>query len=110
MPTALAPSSTTVLSDMSRVVQASAGESSDDWWRSELGARWSSWVAIGALLMFALGFAAPLADPDLPMHLATGAWIVQHHAVPWVEPFAWTRWGAPYYAYSWLPEVVYQQV
>jgi len=91
-------------------MQASACESSDDWWRSEFGARWRLWVAVGALLMFALGFAAPLADPDLPMHLATGAWIVQHHAVPWVEPFAWTRWGAPYYAYSWLPEVVYQQI
>ena len=110
MPTALAPSSTTVLSDASRVIQASACENSDDWWRSELGARWPLWVAVAALLMFALGFAAPLADPDLPMHLATGAWIVQHHAVPWVEPFAWTRSGAPYYAYSWLPEVVYQQV
>lgn len=87
-----------------------AGERSDDWWRSELGARWPLWVAIGALLMFALGFAAPLADPDLPMHLATGAWIVQHGSVPWFEPFAWTRWGAPYYAYSWLPEVAYQLV
>lgn len=85
-------------------------ERGDDWWRSELGGRWPLWIAIGALLMFAVGFAAPLADPDLPMHLATGAWIVQHRAVPWVEPFAWTRWGAPYYAYSWLPEVVYQLV
>jgi len=79
----------------------------DDWWSSEFGASWRLWVCLGALLLFAFGFAAPLADPDLPMHLATGAWIVQHRAVPWVEPFAWTRWGAPYYAYSWLPEVVY---
>ncbi|HKT08534.1 MAG TPA: hypothetical protein VJR24_11605 [Gemmatimonadaceae bacterium] len=86
------------------------GKVTDRSWRLALGSRWMLWVGIGALLMFALGFAAPLADPDLPMHLATGAWIVKHAAVPWVEPFAWTRWGAPYYAYSWLPEVVYQLV
>lgn len=41
------------------------------------------------------------------MHLATGEWIVRHGSVPFTEPFAWTRMGAPYYAYSWAPETVY---
>lgn len=81
-----------------------------DAWARELGAHWARWVPFGALLLFALGASIPLADPDFPMHLATGAWIVHHHAVPFVEPFAWTRWGAPYYAYSWLPEVIYYQL
>ena len=49
----------------------------------------------------------PLADPDLPIHLATGEWIARHHAVPFVEPWAWTRPGAPFYAYSWAIELVY---
>jgi hypothetical protein len=49
----------------------------------------------------------PLADPDLPIHLATGEWIVRHRAVPFVEPWAWTRAGAPFYAYSWAIECVY---
>jgi hypothetical protein len=49
----------------------------------------------------------PLADPDLPEHLAMGEWIVRHRAVPFTEPFAWTRSGAPYYAYSWLAEALY---
>lgn len=106
----LAPFSRTNPSDGTPVISTGSGESSGDWRRSELGARWPLWVGIGAALLFAFGFAAPLADPDLPMHLATGSWIVRHHAVPWLEPFAWTRWGAPYYAYSWLPEVVYQLV
>jgi hypothetical protein len=44
---------------------------------------------------------------DLAQHLATGEWIVRHGAVPFLEPFAWTRQGQPYYAYSWLPEVVF---
>ena len=42
---------------------------------------------------------APLADPDLPMHLAIGEWIVAHRQVPFIEPFAWTRPGEPYFAY-----------
>ena len=76
-------------------------------WARELGAHWTRWIPLAALLLFALGASAPLADMDLPMHLATGAWIVRHHGVPFVEPFAWTRVGAPYYAYSWLPELLY---
>lgn len=106
-PTTLAPSRSDS-AEACPVALADRIERSDSWYRSELGARWPLWVVIGAVLLFVSGFAAPLSDPDLPMHLATGAWIVQHRGVPWVEPFAWTRWGAPYYAYSWLPEVAYE--
>jgi hypothetical protein len=63
-------------------------------------------VCLG-LVIFLLGAMQPLGDADLPMHLATGEWIVRHRAVPFTEPFAWTRLGAPYYAYSWGLEVVY---
>jgi hypothetical protein len=48
---------------------------------------------------------APLADPDLPNHLSLGEWILAHRAVPFTEPFAWTRSGAPFYAYSWLAQI-----
>ena len=50
---------------------------------------------------------APLGDPDLPMHLTIGEWIYTHHRVPFVEPFAWTRAGEPYYAYSWLAQLTF---
>jgi hypothetical protein len=53
---------------------------------------------------------APLADPDLPMHLSVGEWIVRHGSVPRIEPFAWTRAGAPYYAYSWLAQVTFYEL
>jgi hypothetical protein len=81
-----------------------------DAWAAELGEHWARWLPFAALLFLAMGAAAPLADIDLPMHLAMGTWILEHHAVPFVEPFAWTRAGAPYYAYSWLPEVIYHQL
>jgi hypothetical protein len=32
---------------------------------------------------------------------------VRHGAVPWSEPLAWTRAGQPYYAYSWLAQVLF---
>lgn len=74
-------------------------------WREGYGGPWAVELAAFALVM-ALGAAlAPLGDPDLPMHLALGEWIVRHGAVPTVEPFAWTRAGEPFFAYSWLPEV-----
>jgi hypothetical protein len=71
-------------------------------------ARAGVWTAsLGATVFAAaiwIGF-APLADPDLPMHLLVGEWIARHGAVPFVEPFAWTRAGAPYFAYSWLAQL-----
>ncbi|MBX6333393.1 MAG: hypothetical protein IRY91_16215, partial [Gemmatimonadaceae bacterium] len=74
-------------------------------WERALGARWP--IVLGAYLVLAVALAAlmPLRDIDLPMHLAIGEWIARHHAVPFTEPLAWTRWGAPYYAYSWLAQV-----
>jgi hypothetical protein len=67
-----------------------------------------TWVVLLlALALLVAGTMIPLADPDLPEHLAMGEWIVRHRAVPFTEPFAWTRWGAPYYAYSWLAESLY---
>lgn len=64
-------------------------------------------LAAGALLVFAVGLAMPLTDPDLGLHLRLGEWIVAHGALPHVEPFAWTRAGAPFYAYSWLADVAF---
>lgn len=66
------------------------------------GWRLPPWFAPAIAVILFAGAMAPLADPDLPMHLAVGRWIVEHRAVPTTEPFAWTRPGAPYFAYSWL--------
>jgi hypothetical protein len=76
-------------------------------WRESYGPYWWMDLALFGLIVFLLGAMQPLGDADLPMHLATGEWIVRHRAVPFIEPFAWTRAGAPYYAYSWSLEVAY---
>src|SRR5690242_14754530 len=87
--------------------------SRSDWadqWRDAFGAWWKYEFALIAILLFAAGFSLPFADPDLSIHLATGEWIAKHHAVPFVEPFAWTRPGAPFQAYSWAIETLYYEL
>ena len=78
-----------------------------DDWRDTLGPAWPALLAFFTVCLFVGGFTTPLSDADLPMHLALGEWIVRHRGVPFTEPFAWTRAGAPFFAYSWGPEVVY---
>jgi hypothetical protein len=39
-----------------------------------------------------------------------GEWVARHHSVPFTEPFAWTRIGEPYYAYSWLAQLTFYEV
>jgi hypothetical protein len=79
-------------------------------WVLSFGDQWRLDIFVMALVVFLFGAVRPLSDPDLPMHLALGEWIVSHRAVPMVEPFSWTRAGSPYYAYSWLPESLYYLV
>ncbi len=76
-------------------------------WAALLGAHWRWVLAAAAALVWIVGAALPLADYDLGMHLRVGEWIATHRALPHTEPFAWTRTGAPYLAYSWLAETTY---
>jgi len=86
------------------------GERWRDEWRATLGPGWGGTLAGFAILLFLGGVTTPLADADLPMHLALGEWIAQHGAVPFSEPFAWTRAGAPFFAYSWGVELLYYRL
>ena len=76
-------------------------------WESTLGRYWAILLAAFAVCLFIGGATVPLSDADLPMHLLIGEWVVEHRAVPFVEPFAWTRAGDPFYAYSWGIEALY---
>jgi hypothetical protein len=74
-------------------------------WHDALGEHWRAFLALYVAIVFVLAALMPLDDIDLPIHLAIGEWIARHHAVPFTEPFAWTRMGAPYFAYSWLVQL-----
>ncbi|HEX8839355.1 MAG TPA: hypothetical protein VF750_02665, partial [Sphingomicrobium sp.] len=46
-------------------------------------------------------------DGDVSWHIATGRWILDHRAVPHVDPFSFTWAGKPWVPIEWLSEVVY---
>ncbi len=49
-------------------------------------------------------------DPDIWWHMRTGQWILQHHAIPRIDPFSGANAGKPWPAYSWLYELLSFQV
>ncbi len=44
-------------------------------------------------------------DPDIWWHLKTGQWIVQHRAVPHIDPFSYSHGAQPWTAQEWLFEL-----
>jgi hypothetical protein len=47
------------------------------------------------------------ADGDVSWHIAAGQWILDHHAIPHVDPFSFTALGKPWVPIEWLAEVIY---
>lgn len=50
--------------------------------------------------------AACVGDADIWWHLRTGEWILQHHAIPRVDPYSAPLVGKTWLAYSWLFELI----
>lgn len=48
----------------------------------------------------------PMIDTDTWWHLRTGQWILDHHALPAVDRFSFTRQGTEWYYPGWLAEVL----
>jgi hypothetical protein len=46
-------------------------------------------------------------DGDVSWHIATGMWILDHHAIPHTDPFSFTWAGKPWVPIEWLAEVIY---
>src|SRR5690242_1570086 len=76
------------------------------------GMSWPLLVALFALIGV-LGHPRPqalLSDGDTYWHLATGRWIVEHGAVPKVDPFSHSMPGAAWTAHEWLSEILMASV
>ena len=48
----------------------------------------------------------PISDPDFWWHLRTGQLIVQTNTIPHMDPFSYTRVGAPWITHEWLSELL----
>lgn len=69
-------------------------------------------VLVGVLLLpAALGSSQTIFnDGDVSWHIATGRWILAHHALPTTDPFSFTWAGKPWVPIEWLAEVIYASV
>src|SRR5271165_3805676 len=52
------------------------------------------------------GLQGLLADGDAGWHIRTGEYIIDHHAVPHVDLYSFSKPGAPWYAWEWLTDVI----
>lgn len=54
----------------------------------------------------AAGWEGLLADADVGWHIRTGEYILNHHAVPHVDLYSFSKPDAPWYAWEWLTDVI----
>src|SRR6476660_7528140 len=54
----------------------------------------------------AAGWQGLLADADVGWHIRTGEYILDHHAVPHVDLYSFSKPGAAWYAWEWLTDVI----
>jgi hypothetical protein len=45
-------------------------------------------------------------DGDVSWHIATGQWVLAHHAIPHTDPFSFTWFGKPWVPIEWLAEAI----
>ncbi|WEK42515.1 MAG: hypothetical protein P0Y64_14110 [Candidatus Sphingomonas colombiensis] len=62
-------------------------------------------AALGAFA-FVIALSSAFRDGDTGWHIAAGRWIVEHRAVPHVDPFSFSARGRPWIAHEWLSEVL----
>ncbi|MHB8528498.1 MAG: hypothetical protein ACYC8V_03185 [Caulobacteraceae bacterium] len=67
---------------------------------------WTVLAAALAALAATLFLPQILNDGDTWWHLAAGDWIIAHRAPPHLDPFSYTRAGAPWLAHEWFSEVL----
>jgi hypothetical protein len=67
------------------------------------------WIGIGvyALVLLPIGGRTLLNDSDTYWQIAVGQWILDHHAMPRVDIYSFTKAGEPWTSSSWLSQVLY---
>ena len=60
---------------------------------------------LAVVLILLIPAIQPVTDPDFWWHLATGNWILAHHAVPHQDLFTYTVAGHRWITHEWLSEV-----
>ncbi|WP_309603354.1 hypothetical protein [Sphingomonas sp.] len=65
-------------------------------------------VAFGLIVPAIIGSSLTIFnDGDIHWHIAAGQWILDHRAVPTVDPFSFTFGGRPWMAFEWGSQLIY---
>jgi hypothetical protein len=65
------------------------------------------WFGIGVYALMLAGTGALLGDSDTYWQIAVGQWILDHHAMPRVDIYSFTKAGETWTSSSWLSQVLY---
>lgn len=65
------------------------------------------WLGIGVYALVLIGGRALLNDSDTYWQIAVGQWILDHHAMPRVDIYSFTKTGDAWTSSSWLAQVLY---
>ena len=65
------------------------------------------WLGVGVYALVMIGGQGLLSDSDTFWQIAVGQWILDHHAVPRVDIYSFTKAGEPWMSSSWLAQVLY---
>jgi len=65
------------------------------------------WFGIGVYALALIGGQVLLSDSDTYWQIAVGRWILDHHALPRVDIYSFTKAGEPWTSSSWLAQVLF---
>ena len=65
------------------------------------------WFGIGVYALVLIAGPGLLSDSDTFWQIAVGQWILDHHAMPRVDIYSFTKAGEPWMSSSWLAQVLY---
>jgi len=65
------------------------------------------WLGTGVYTLLLVGGTRLLSDSDTYWQMAVGQWILDHHVLPRVDIYSFTRTGEPWTSSSWLAQVLF---
>jgi hypothetical protein len=65
------------------------------------------WFGVGIYALVLIGGQVLLSDSDTYWQVAVGRWILDHHALPHVDIYSFTKAGEPWTSSSWLAQVLF---
>src|ERR1700682_6528178 len=67
------------------------------------------WLGVGVYVLLLINGGAFLTDSDTYWHIAVGQWILDHHAMPRVDIYSFTKAGEPWISTSWFAQILFAE-